>query len=75
MPFETIDDLPEATRKALPELAQELYLVAFNSTWQHYSSPYQSKGENDRTTTSQRAAWAAVEQAFRKNTDGTWCEI
>ena len=63
MPYATIDDLPVALRRHLPEHAQEIYRSAFNHAWQSYEARV------DREAIAHRVAWAAVKRRYRKMGD------
>ncbi len=60
MPYPTIEDLPAALRRHLPEHAQEIYRSAFNHAWRSYAA------EAEREAIAHRVAWAAVNRRYRK---------
>ncbi len=64
MPYDKINDLPEAVRDHLPEHAQEIFRAAFNSAFDEYNH------DEERAF---RVAWAAVKDKY-KNDDksGDW---
>ena len=75
MPYKTNADLPENVKNVLPEHAQEIYLEAFNSAWDHYDEPEERRGDSSREETAHRVAWAAVKRKYQKDDEsGTWKE-
>src|SRR5215472_14931531 len=58
MPYKTVEELPESVRKHLPVHAQEIFMAAFNSSWEEY------KHDEERA---RRVAWAAVKHSFEKD--------
>ncbi len=67
MPYAMIDDLPASVRAHLPSHAQEIYLEAFNSAWQHYGASDPARCEE----IAHRVAWAAVKRKYLK-VDSQW---
>ncbi len=64
MPYEKIQDLPEAVRDHLPEHAQEIFRAAFNSAYDEYHH------DEERAF---RVAWAAVKDKYKKDDKtGDW---
>jgi len=64
MPYRTVEELPESVRKHLPTRAQEIYMAAFNSSWEEY------KHDDERA---HRVAWAAVKHSYEKDElTGQW---
>jgi cation transport regulator len=72
MPYDRINELPEAVREHLPKHAQEIYKEAFNSAWDQYADPDERRGDESREETSHKVAWAAVKQDYAKGDDGDW---
>ena len=72
MPYKTITDLPQTVRAHLPEHAQEIYLGAFNSAWEHYQKPSDRRAGSSREETAHRVAWSAVKASYVKHADGHW---
>ena len=66
MPYDSISDLPDAVRDALPKHAQEIYLAAFNNAWQEYAKASDRRGGASREETAHKVAWAAVKQKYEK---------
>lgn len=66
MPYERLSDLPDAVRDNLPQHAQEIYRVAFNSAWEQYDQPEERRGGRSREETVHAVAWSAVEQKYEK---------
>ena len=73
MPYDSISDLPDAVRDALPKHAQEIYLAAFNNAWEEYAKPKDRRGGASREETAHKVAWAAVKQKYEKTGD-RWVE-
>jgi cation transport regulator len=71
MPYDTLSDLPESVRQALPGHAREIYRSAFNHAWDTYRDPADRKGGASREETAHKVAWAAVKQQYEK-VDGQW---
>lgn len=61
-PYQTIDELPESVKKALPVGAQLIFLRAFNSALK--------AGHNEEE--SFKIAWSAVKRVYEKNSDDKW---
>ena len=75
MPYERLSALPDSVRNNLPEHAQEIYLAAFNSAWEHYDQPQERRDERSRDSTAHAVAWHAVEQKYKKDSQSdTWVE-
>ena len=73
MPYKSISDLPENVRNVLPKHAQEIYLEAYNSAWEHYDQPEERRDNRTREETAHRVAWSAVKQKYEKNVStGNW---
>ena len=73
MPYKSISDLPENVRNVLPKHAQEIYLEAYNSAWEHYDQPEERRDNRTREETAHRVAWSAVKQKYEKNAStGKW---
>jgi cation transport regulator len=62
MPYDSLSDLPDDVRDALPKHAQEIFKEAFNSASQQY----------DEESRAYATAWAAVKNDYHKNEDGEW---
>ncbi len=39
MPYQNIDELPPGIRRVLPRHAQEIFLAAYNNSWEEYQAP------------------------------------
>ena len=72
MPYDSISDLPEDVRDALPDHAQEIYKEAYNSAWDEYEDPEEREGGESQEATAHQVAWSAVKEAYKKNEDGEW---
>lgn len=62
MPYQDVQNLPDAVKQHLPKHAQEIFRAAFNSAEQEYE-------EEERAF---RVAWAAVKRDYEKGDDGDW---
>lgn len=72
MKDENINDLPHTIRKILPEEVQEIYLEAYNQSWDSYSEDAEP-GEQNRESIAHRDGWTAVQQEFTHNEKkGIW---
>ena len=71
MPYQTLDELPENVKSALPEHAREIYLAAFNNAWEEYRKPEDRRGDSSREEVAHKVAWAAVKQQYEK-TGAVW---
>ena len=71
MPYDTLNDLPDAVKKHLPKHAQEIYREAYNSAWEEYKDPEDRRGKASREETAHRVAWAAVKRKYQKK-DNKW---
>lgn len=60
MPYDTLADLPEDVKNALPEEAQKMWLEAYNSA--------DEGGQQNPAA----IAWAAVKQSYEQDMDGNW---
>lgn len=69
MPYDTLNDLPDAVKKNLPKHAQEIYREAYNSAWAEYKDPDDRRGNASREETAHRVAWAAVKRKYQKKDD------
>lgn len=72
MPYAGPGELPEQIREQLPETAQEVYLRAFNSAWDHYKGWDLARGDASRHETAERVGWAAVQNDYVQGDDGDW---
>jgi cation transport regulator len=73
MSYDSKENLPVNVQHALPELAQEVYRAAFNSTYQDYTqSRDRHAGDESREEVSHKAAWAAVKNTYVKGSDRAW---
>jgi cation transport regulator len=63
MPYQSLDDLPEAVKDHLPHHAQEIFKEAFNSASKEYKEE----------ETAFKVAWSAVEKKYTKE-NGKWVE-
>jgi cation transport regulator len=67
MPYDSVSELPDSVKGALPTSAQEIYRGAFNAAWDEYSEA------DDREERAHKVAWAAVKNKYQKK-DGDWVE-
>lgn len=71
MPYDSVKELPENVRDALPKEAQEIYKEAFNSAWDQYADAEDRRGDQSREETAHQIAWSAVKETYEKE-DGEW---
>lgn len=71
MPYDSVKELPENVRGALPKEAQEIYKEAFNSAWDQYDDAEDRRGDQSREETAHQIAWSAVKNSYEK-VDGEW---
>ena len=71
MPYEVINDLPDAVSDNLPKHAQEIFLETYNSAWEQYKKPNDRDGDDGREEVSFKVAWSAVKQSYEKQ-NGEW---
>ncbi len=65
MPYQTIQDLPEALRTHLPVSAQEIFRRAYNGAWDSYVEGGGSRPANrSRQDVAHKAAWLEVRRKF-----------
>jgi cation transport regulator len=65
-------ELPEHLRETMPEEAQEIYLKAYNESWQIYDED-EVLGEQSQEATAHRDGWNAVKQGFAHDEEkGMW---
>ncbi|MGI0487212.1 ChaB family protein [Pantanalinema rosaneae CENA516] len=62
MPYQHLQDLPDAVKHHLPKHAQEIFQAAFNSAEQEYQ-------DEERAF---RVAWSAVKHKYEKGNEGDW---
>jgi len=73
MPYESVDELPDAVKDNLPGHAQEIYMAAFNNAWDEYRKPEKRREGTSREETAHRVAWAAVKNKYEKDEEtGNW---
>ncbi len=69
--YESIRDLPETVRDVLPQGAQEVYMEAYNVSWESYDEEVTS--ELSREAFAARDAWEAVKREYVKDPKtATW---
>ncbi|SFC72777.1 ChaB family protein [Peribacillus sp. B-H-3] len=62
MPYNSLNELPEAVKDNLPHHAQEIFKEAFNSASKEYKEE----------ETAFKVAWSAVKHEYKKNSDDKW---
>jgi len=72
MPYQSIEELPESVRHALPEHAQAIYKEAFNNAWEQYKNPKERRDDASREEVAHRVAWSAVKAKYTKDDDDQW---
>lgn len=70
MRYQTVSELPEPVRAALPGPAQELYRQAFNQTWDERAGLEETADE--RIEASHDAAWRVVERLSGQDPRDRW---
>ena len=60
MVFDTIDELPDSVKKALPAEAQQIFLAAYNSIWQETGLRAGENMDNEMERLAFQWAWSAV---------------
>lgn len=69
--YESIEELPDTVREVLPEEAQEIYVEAFNASWELYDE--EQAGEMSQEAVANRDAWAAVKRDYTRDDEtGKW---
>lgn len=64
MPYEKLNDLPDAVRGVLPHHAQKIYLETFNEAWNRYRLRRYRGNTLSRETVAHRMAWSVVTQKY-----------
>jgi cation transport regulator len=71
MRYESISDLPETLRDVLPERAQEVYLEAYQKSYDEYEE--ERGGQASRESVAHRDAMAAVKREYVHDEErGKW---
>jgi cation transport regulator len=71
MKYQTEEDLPKTIREVLPEEAQEVYIKAYDASWDAYSATVQQTLNRDAIV--HRDAWDALLREFEQDSDtGQW---
>ena len=60
MLYNSIEELPDSVRSALPVKGQEIFLVAYNNAWQDYNIPVRRNGHGTREEVVFMIAWSMV---------------
>jgi cation transport regulator len=69
--YESIDELSDTVRDVLPREAQEVYLEAYNTSWEMYDQ--ETSGPMTQEAVANRDGWAAVKREFTKDEEtGKW---
>jgi len=69
--YESIRELPDTVTDVLPDEAQEIYLEAYNKSWDMYDE--EQAGEMSQEAVANRDAWAAVKRQYtRHEKTGHW---
>lgn len=69
MPYDSVDELPDSVKNALPKKAQEIFKSAFNNAWDEYKDPEDRKGDASREEVANKVAWSAVKKKYEKKGD------
>ena len=67
MAFDTIDELPDSVKEALPREAQQIFLAAYNSIWQETGPRAGENMDNEMERLAFQWAWSAVVQHENPN--------
>jgi cation transport regulator len=71
MRYEKKSDLPDTIRDVLPHEAQELYLEAYQKSYDNYKAP--EGGELSQESVAHRDGWTAVQQEYEQDKEtGEW---
>ncbi len=62
MPYQQLEELPDAVKEHLPKHAQEIFRAAFNNALEEY----------DNEEMAFKVAWSAVKRDYEKGDDGNW---
>lgn len=62
MPYKKKKDLPDSVKDSLPKHAQDVYIAAFNSSFD----------DNGDEAESHAIAWSAVKRIYKKNKEDEW---
>jgi len=73
MPFKNTSQLPASVKNVLPEDAQEIFVAAYNKSWQQYPMFGERQGRSPREDTAMKVAWSAVKKEYKQNEEtGQW---
>jgi len=71
MRYEKTEDLPDTIRDVLPEEAQDIYLEAYQRSYDNYQEG--EGGELSRESVAHRDGWTAVQQEYEQDKEtGEW---
>jgi len=69
--YESIDELPDSVSDVLPEEAQELYVEAYNRSWELHDE--EKSGGMSQEAEANRDAWSAVKREYTRDDEtGKW---
>ena len=72
MTYKSKAELPEYLRETMPDEAQEIYLKAYNESWQNYDED-EVLGKQSQEATAHRDGWNAVMREFVHDEEkGIW---
>lgn len=71
--YESLDDLPQALRDELPDLAQRSYLSTYRRVWAKCRMGGM-EDEDELAHTAHDAAMLALQAEFRKDEQGRWVQ-
>lgn len=72
MTYKTPSDLPENRGRKLPQGAHEIYLAAYDRTWEKCAASEEYQDEQSIAETAHKAALLAVELEYEKDEHGRW---
>ncbi len=72
--YESIDDLPDSLRSSLPREAQQVYLEAYQDSWDTYEE--HQGGELGRAAVAHRDGWNVMSKQYAKHPGtGKWYPV
>jgi cation transport regulator len=70
--YTQLSELPQSIREELPELAQELYRVAYNRAIEKNQALEVDMDETALAETAHQLAWRKVLEEYQKDEQGYW---
>ncbi|MBN2478671.1 MAG: ChaB family protein [Parachlamydiales bacterium] len=72
MKYKYVSDLPENIQNVLPKHAQEIYMKAFNDSFEEDKDPDKRLPGESLQHISNEHAWEAVKKEYRRDEKGKW---